>query len=140
MFLGSLIYGRFGERISHYKIIFASLITSGVILVIFSISLQNYPYFFLAAVLSLLLGVFVAPMMIASNTIVHDASDNAMMGKTFSSLEILMHLGFFIFMFVSSSLAEKFSSATVLVAVGVLFAIVGIYSLIWHRNIAWLTK
>jgi hypothetical protein len=71
---------------------------------------------------------------------VHDASDGAMMGKTFSSLEIMMHLGFIIFMFVSSSLAEAFSSEGVLISVGALFAFVGIGSLVWFRKAPWFLR
>lgn len=138
LFLSSLIYGRFGQRISHYKMIFSSLILSGIMLVIFTLGIQRYPYFLIAAALSLLLGFFVSPIIIASNTIVHKASDNTMMGKTFSSLEIAIHLGFLIFMFVSSLLAERFSAVAVLVVIGIIFAIVGLINLICQRKISWL--
>lgn len=138
LFIGSLVYGRFGTRISHYKIIFASLVLSGIILAVFALVLPYYPYFLIADTLSFILGFFVAPIIIASNTIVHNKSDNTMMGKTFSSLEIAMHLGFFIFMFVSSLLAEVFSCAHVLVSIGIIFAIVGLINLISQRKIPWL--
>ncbi len=138
LFLGSLLYGKFGQRLSHYKIIFSSLILSGLILVIFALTIQRYPYFFAAAALSLLLGILVAPIMIASNTIIHNVSDNEMMGKIFSSMEIVMHLGFLLFMFISSLLAEKFSHLYILVAVGILIILVGIVNFIWQRKIPWL--
>ena len=138
LFLGSLIYGRFGQRLSHYKIIFFSLVLSGIMLVVFALTIQRYPYFLIAAALSFALGFLIAPIIIASNTIVHKASDNAMMGKTFSSLEIAMHLGFLLFMFVSSGLAEKLSPALVLVIIGVIFSIVGLINLICQRKISWL--
>ena len=138
LFLGSLVYGRFGQRLSHYEMIFSSLIVSGIILILFAIILERYPYFLIAATLSLALGLFVSPIIIASNTIVHQASDNAMMGKTFSSLEILMHLGFFLFMFISSLLAEKFSPLPVLVTVGIVFSLIGVVNLIFHQRIPWL--
>ncbi len=138
LFLGSVIYGRFGARLSHYKTIFASLVLSGIMLVIFALGIERYPYFLIAAALSFLLGLFVAPIMVASNTIVHKASDASMMGKTFSSIEIAIHLGFLIFMFVSSFLAEKLSSVIVLVAIGIIFSIVGMVNLICQRKISWL--
>lgn len=138
LFIGSLIYGRFGQRLSHYKIIFFSLVLSGIMLIVFALAIQQYPYFLIAAALSFALGIFISPIMIASNTIVHKASDNAMMGKTFSSLEIAMHLGFLLFMFVSSMLAERFSSVSVLVSIGVIFSIVGLINLICQRKISWL--
>ncbi len=138
LFLGSIIYGKFGQRLSHYKTIFASLVLSGIMLVVFALTIHRYPYFMAAAALSFALGLLVAPIMIASNTIIHNTSDNAMMGKIFSSLEIVMHLGFLLFMFISSLLAERFSNILILVIVGILFSILGVINLICHRKIAWL--
>ncbi|MBM3246686.1 MAG: MFS transporter [Candidatus Omnitrophica bacterium] len=138
LFLGSVIYGRFGQRLSHHKIIFSSLVFSGIMLVVFALTIARYPYFFVAAALSFILGIMVSPIMIASNTIVHNTSDNAMMGKIFSSLEIVMHLGFLLFMFISSLLAERFSHLLILIVVGVLFSILGLVNFIYHRKVPWL--
>jgi MFS family permease len=138
LFLGSLFYGRFGQRFSHYKIIFVSLVFSGIMLVAFAITIERYPNFTTAAMLSCLLGFMVSPIMIASNTIIHKVSDNEMMGKIFSSLEIVMHLAFLIFMFISSLLAEKFSHVSILIIAGVFLGILGLFNLIYHRKIPWL--
>ncbi|MDD5116853.1 MAG: MFS transporter [Candidatus Omnitrophica bacterium] len=139
LFLGSLIYGKFGQRVSHYKIIFSSLVLSGIMLVIFALGIYHYPNFMLAALLSLCLGLIIAPIMIASNTIIHNVSDNVMMGKIFSSLEIVMHLGFLMFMFISSILAERFSHLLILVIVGGLLGILGLVNLFFNRKAAWLS-
>ncbi len=138
LFFGSLIYGRFGQRLSHYKIIFASLITSGIMLFVFARALHLYPYFSVAAVLACGLGVAVAPIMIASNTIVHNASDDQMRGKIFSSLEIVMHLGFLVFMLLSSVLAERFSHVLILSIVGIFVSVLGVVNSICYRKIPWL--
>jgi len=138
LFLGSLIYGRFGQRLSHYKTIFSSLVLSGIMLIVFALTIQHYPYFLIAAILSFLLGLLVSPIMIASNTIIHNVSDNEMRGKIFSSLEIVMHLGFLLFMFISGLLAERFSHTLILVVVGCLFSVLGIINFIYHREIPWL--
>ncbi len=138
LFLGSLIYGKFGQRVSHYKIIFVCLVASGIMLVIFALGIYYYPYFIIAASLALSLGLIIAPIMIASNTIIHKVSDNEMLGKIFSSLEIVMHLGFLSFMFISSVLAEKFSHVSILVSVGCLLSLLGLVSLIFDRKVAWL--
>jgi len=138
LFVGSLIYGRFGQRISHYKTIFVSLVLSGIMLVIFALAIHRYPYFLIAALLSFLLGFLISPIMIATNTIIHNTSDNAMRGKIFSSLEIVMHLGFLLFMFASSILAEKISCVLILIVVGCIFSILGVVNLIYHRKIPWL--
>ena len=137
LFLGSLVYGKFGQRFSHYKIIFVSLVLSGIMLVVFAFTIHRYPYFMIAAMLSLSFGLVISPIMIASNTIIHNVSDNVMMGKIFSSLEIVMHLGFLLFMFISSLLAERISHLSILVSVGCLFAVLGVVNLIYHRKIPW---
>ena len=138
LFLGSLVYGKFGQRISHYKIIFVSLVLSGIMLGIFALGIYYYPNLILAEFLALFLGLIIAPIMIASNTIIHNVSDNEMLGKIFSSLEIIMHLGFLLFMFVSSILAERFSHLLILVVVGVLLSLLGLVSLFLNRKVAWL--
>ena len=138
LFLGSLIYGRFGQRLSHYKIIFVSLFLNGIMLVVFALTIHYYSYFLIAALLAFLLGLLVSPIMIASNTIIHNASNNEMRGKIFSSMEIVMHLGFLLFMFISGLLAERFSHTLILVIVGCLFSVLGIINFIYHRKMPWL--
>jgi MFS family permease len=107
-------------------------------LVVFAITLERHPYFLIAALLSFLLGILISPITIASNTIIHNVSANDMMGKIFSSMEIVMHLGFLLFMFLSSILAEKFSHILILIIVGCVFSLLGIINLIYHRRIPWL--
>jgi MFS family permease len=104
LFLGSLLYGKFGQRISHYKAIFISLILSGIFLSFFGLSLSFRPSFYLAGLLTFILGLVVSPIMIVSYTLIHKISQDSMMGKTFSSLEMVMHLAFILFMFISSFL------------------------------------
>jgi len=138
LFAGSLIYGRFGQRISHYKMIFTSLIFSGAMLIIFALGIQRYPHLMVAEALTFIFGIVISPVMIASNTIIHRVSDNSMMGKVFSSLEIVMHLGFLLFMFLSSFLAERFSHLIILIVVGCVVCALGAVNLIINRKIAWL--
>jgi len=140
LFLGSLVYGRFGQRLSYYKTIFTSLILTGAMIICFALGLNRYPYFIPAAVLSLGLGFVASPILIASNTIIHKSSDNQMRGKIFSSLEIVMHLGFLLFMYISSILAERFSHVSMLITIGCIFCILGAISLAWQRKIPWLDK
>lgn len=138
LFSGSMLYGRFGQKLSHYKTIFSSLVFSGIMLVVFALVISRHPSFSIAALLSLILGILISPIMIASNTIIHNVSSNDMMGKIFSSLEIIMHLGFLLFMFISSVLAERIPEALILVIVGIVFSILGVINLIYHRKIPWL--
>lgn len=137
LFIGTLVYGRFGQRFSHYKIIFVSLTSSGIMLIVFALGIHRYPFFLPAAGLSFALGFVVAPILIASNTIIHNSSENEMRGKIFSSLEIVMHLGFLLFMFISSRLAERFSHVLILVVIGCVFCVLGIAHLLFYRKIQW---
>jgi len=138
LFLGTLIYGRFGQKLSHYRTIFTSLFLTGIIIAASAVCLVKYPYFIVAAVFAFALGMLFSPIMIAANTIIHKVSDNVMMGKIFSSLEIVMHLGFLCFMFISSVLAEKFPQQNILVIVGMSVSCLGVVSFIYHRKIQWL--
>ena len=138
LFSGSILYGRFGSRISPYKMIFSSLIVSGIMLIFFASGIQRYPCFLTAGILAFVFGITVAPIMIASNTIVHNVSENHMHGKIFSSMEIVMHLGFLIFMFISSMLAEIFTPASILISVGGIVIALGVLTLALHNKIVWL--
>jgi hypothetical protein len=53
-----------------------------------------------------------------------------MLGKIFSSLEIVMHLAFLIFMFLSSILADRISPSYILISVGITVGILGAASLL----------
>ena len=139
LFLGSLLYGRFGQRLSHFKTIFFSLIISGLILAIFVLSLTYYPNLLLAASLAFILGLSVSPIIITCNTLIHNSSHDQMRGRVFSSLEILMHFSFVLFMFLSSFLAEWVPSNTILIIVACLFICLGLVNLIFHRKIPWLS-
>jgi len=138
LFSGTLVYGRFGHRLNQYKTIFAALFSTGVIIVVFASTLGRYPSFALAAILSFALGFLFSPVMIAANTIIHRVSDNAMMGKIFSSLEIVMHLGFLLFMFISGLLAERFPQGHILTVTGVLVSLLGVITFVFQRKISWL--
>ncbi|MCM8770826.1 MAG: MFS transporter [Candidatus Omnitrophica bacterium] len=139
LFLGSLIYGRFGGKFSQYKTIFSSLIAGGLMLIIFALGLRYNPNFIFAAILAFLFGLSVSPIMVASNTLIHNISEDKMMGKTFSSLEMVIHLGFLLFMFISSFLTEQVSKVLVLIIVGMFFSLLGLLNLIFHRKIPWLS-
>ena len=134
LFIGTLAYGRFGQRFSHYKTIFVSLFLTGIVVSGFSFTVAYYPYFNLAACFSFALGFLFSPILIAANTIIHKVSDKEMMGKVFNVLEMVMHLGFLVFMFISSVLAERFPQQYILFFVGVYISVLGIVSFIFNRR------
>ncbi len=134
LFIGALLYGRWGKKVLWSRMIFLSLIAGGVMVVIFAVMVVKFASIPLAAGLAFFLGVVIGPIFIASNTIVHVASDEAMRGKVFSSLEIVIHFAFLASMLVSSWLAERLDPFWILVSVGVLFTVVGIAGMVRYRH------
>jgi hypothetical protein len=55
---------------------------------------------------------------------------NEMRGRIFSSLEIIMHAGFILFMLFASLTAERIGRDWVLIVIGILFSIIGLIKLI----------
>ena len=134
LFLGSIMYGRFGSKFSKRKVINFGLFTAGLVIVMFTVCLKLMPSFLIAAILSTVLGIFSAPIIVSSNTLLHEVMHEDMRGRIFSSLEIIMHAGFLLFMFLSSVTAEKIGRDWVLVTIGALFSVIGLIKLIRLRG------
>ena len=134
LFFGSLVYGKFGSKFSKRKVINFGLLTTGLIIVLFTICLKLMPSFFIAGVLSVALVIFSAPLIVSCNTLLHEVMHDEMRGRIFSSLEIIMHIGFLLFMFLASITAEKIGRDWVLVTIGILFSIIGLVKLIRLRK------
>ena len=134
LFLGSIMYGRFGSKFSKRKVINFGLFTAGLVIVMFTVCLKLMPSFLIAAILSTVLGIFSAPIIVSSNTLLHEVMHEDMRGRIFSSLEIIMHAGFLLFMFLSSVTAEKIGRDLVLVTIGALFSVIGLIKLIRLRG------
>jgi MFS family permease len=134
LLLGSVFYGKFCQRFSHYRMIFASLFGSGILLFVFVLVMRAHPNMLIAAAFSAGIGFLVAPVISLPNTIIHSVSDTAMMGKVFSSLEIVMHIGFFIFMVISSFLAALFSPGIILMGIGIVFTLMSLVRFVGARN------
>lgn len=125
LFLGTLGYGRFGQKVSGFKAIFASIMLAGMILSVFVLAVLSIPNFLLALALAFVLGLAVSPVMAVSNTMVGQLTDSSMRGKVFSSLEIVVHLAFLLSMLVSALLSDKIGAVKILLTVGALLFITG---------------
>ena len=134
LFLGSIIYGKFGSKFSKRKVINFGLLTTGLTIVLFTVCLKFMPSFFIASLLSIVLGTFSAPIIVSSNTLLHEVIHDEMRGRIFSSLEIVMHVGFLLFMFLASIAAEKIGGDWVLITTGILFSTIGLIKLIRLGN------
>lgn len=130
LFFGSLIYGRFGQRLSRMKVIFISLAASGVVLSAFTVFLKLFSSSLLVGALSFILGLTLSPIIISSQTLIHEVAREKMRGRIFGLLEIIAHLAFLLFMFLSSFLAERIGGFWILLFVGVTLTIVGLGTLL----------
>jgi len=130
LFLGTVLYGRFGKNAGWYRTIFVCLIAGGAMMMLFVAGVLMWPNVWLAFFLTLALGIVIGPVFIASNTIIHKVADEQMRGKVFSSLEIVIHLAFMLSMLLSSWLAEMFSPSAILGAVAVIFSGIGLVGLL----------
>ncbi|MCA9400588.1 MAG: MFS transporter [Candidatus Omnitrophica bacterium] len=130
LFLGVLLYSKWGKHIKAFQAIFFCLMLGGLMLVIFTLVIQLYASRPLAMGLAFFWGVTIAPIFIAINTIVHKFSDETMHGKTFSALEIIIHATFLLAMFITAGLSKILSEYLILLTVGVIITLVGALGLL----------
>ena len=130
LLLGSLIYGRFGGRFCKRKAINLGLCFTGLAIVLFAVGLKLWPYFSIAAVLSMLIGIFASPIVVSSSTLLHEVMAEKMRGRVFSLIDIIMHIAFLLFMVFVSLIAEWIRRELVLVIVGTVFSTIGFVKLV----------
>ena len=97
---------------------------------LFAAMVQGTHNRWLAMGLAFVVGIVIGPVVIASNTVVHEVCASAMSGKVFSALEFVMHLAFLSAMLISAYAAEYISHGWILMAVGVIFLCVGLLGLL----------
>ncbi|MBI3008303.1 MAG: hypothetical protein HYY56_02115, partial [Candidatus Omnitrophica bacterium] len=138
LFLGSVLYGRFGEMLPKFKVIFSGFTMSGILVVLFSLLIRASGSLALALVLAAVLGLVSSPIVVSSNTMLHEIMPNKIRGRIFSSLEMIIHIAFLVFMLLTSFLAEFISKASILVFSGIFFAVCGVGGMVITKKM--LTK
>jgi MFS transporter, DHA3 family, macrolide efflux protein len=123
LFVGAVVYGKLGEGLARIKAILFSLLLGGIFLLQFLVLIHIFANFTLAAIIALFFGAAISPIIISSNTIVHELMPEEAYGRVFSSLEAIMHLAYLIFMFISAILAEIIGSFNILLIVGAVFIV-----------------
>jgi len=134
LFVGTILFAKFGQKIDKRKAILASFIVSGLFLALFAIFVKRYPNLLVAGLFSGLLGVAIGPVMMSTNTLTHETIPEDVRGRIFSSLEAVIHLAFLLFMFIAAYAAKVVDRFWILVAVGVLFAASGLAGLLLERR------
>ncbi|MFH0876912.1 MAG: MFS transporter [Candidatus Omnitrophota bacterium] len=125
LFLGSLLYGRFGNRASGLKTVFACILGGGVALSSFVFVVLNISHLFAGLAVACVLGLAISPIMVVANTLVQELTDNSMRGKVFSSLEVVVHLAFLLAMLVSAPLADRIGPSRILLFISFLLVAIG---------------
>jgi len=126
LFLGALAYGRLGHQKQGFKIIFACVSAGGVVLFCFVSAVAKYPNLLLAIALAFILGLVISPIMVISQTLVHQLTDSSMRGRLFSSLEIIVHFAFLLSMLIAAPLADHIGPVTILMLVSFLLMAMGL--------------
>lgn len=134
LFLGTLAYGRFSYKASGFKTVFACILLAGMVLFSFVFAVLKIPNILIALMLAFILGLVVSPVMVISNTMVQQFTDNSMRGKVFSSLEIVVHLAFLLAMLISASLADHIGSVEILLTVSSLLFLIGLIGLLGRND------
>ena len=130
LFAGAVLYGRYGQKRALFKTVFICLSCGGLMLMVFSLAIRQTQSLFVGGMLSFLLGLIVGPVIIATNTIIHQVTENEMRGKVFSGLEIVIHFAFLSTMLISSKLSEYVDRFWILVGVGCILSVSGFVGLL----------
>lgn len=117
-FISAVLYGRFGQGIKKEAMILLGLCLAGLFIIAFALTAYFVSYFLLSAAAMFLIGMAVGPIIVSLNTMVHESIPQAKRGRTFSSLEAVIHLAFLVFMFVAALFAEKIGKLWVLTLCG----------------------
>jgi DHA3 family macrolide efflux protein-like MFS transporter len=130
LFLGTVLYGRFGQKAPKKKAVFAGFIASGVFVTLFAVLVDRHPNLLTAGLISGLLGVSASPIMVSANTLTHETIPGDARGRIFSSLEVVIHLGFLIAMFAAAYAAKYVERAWIIIFAGFAFYVCGAAGLI----------
>ena len=133
LFLGTLTYGRMGHKFSKRKAIYLSFFGSGVFICIFAVSLRQWACFFTAGISTFLLGICIAPIIVATHTMIHEAVQSDVRGRIFSCIEAVIHMGFLVCMFITARLAETLDRGWILMIPGAVFIIFGAFGVLTKK-------
>jgi len=130
LFLGYIFYGRFGQRLDKRKVILLSFFASGALIMLFSASVKYNPNILATGFIAALLGAAISPIAVSTNTLTHEVIPEEARGRIFSSLEVVIHLAFLLFMFLAAYAANYMDRFWILVSVGAILSACGLAGLV----------
>ena len=125
LFLGTMFYGKFGQKVPRRKVVFCSFIASGILVTAFVLAVEKYPNLLTAGFIAALIGAAASPIMVSANTLTHESIPEELRGRVFSSLEVVIHLGFIIAMFLAAYAAKYIGRSWVIIIAGAFFYLCG---------------
>ncbi len=134
LLLGTLLYGRLGQKMEKQNTILLSFIGTGISVVLFAFFVRRYPNILVSGMLAGLMGMAASPIMISVNTMTHETMPEEARGRTFSSLEAVIHLAFLVFMFLAAYAAKYIERFWILIVVGIIFVLCGFIGIVLKRN------
>ncbi len=134
LLLGSIIYGKWGQRVHWVKTIFLCLFLGGLVLSSFAVLVYSRPNMLLAGSLALGLGIMMGPIFIVANTVAHKVSVQSMQGKVFTAIEIVTHFAFLISMLGSSIVSRHVAQVWILAFIGGIFTLVGLWGWLKYKR------
>lgn len=136
LFIGTVIFGKAGQKWSKVKTMFFCFILSGLFIALFSIYSSDDPVFMISGALLMCLGIVVAPIFTCTQTLIHLLVPDEVRGRIFSSMEAVMHLAFLVMMFLTAILAKYVSNLTILLSCALVFAFLGLCGVIFYKETA----
>lgn len=134
LLLGTLLYGKLGQKTEKPRVILLSFVATGISVTLFAFFVRQYPNILVSGLLAAFMGMAASPIMISLNTMTHETMPEEARGRTFSSLEAVMHLAFLAFMFLAAYAAKYIERFWILIAVGFLFVLCGFIGIILRKN------
>lgn len=129
LFFGSILYGRLGHFISKNKMTGISFIASGLSIVVFVLAAKITRSVPISGVFAVILGLSGSPIVISSNTLIHEAIPHDARGRVFSSVEAVIHVAFLVCMLLAAKAADLITRFGVLIGCGGFFVLFGLIGL-----------
>jgi DHA3 family macrolide efflux protein-like MFS transporter len=134
LLLGTLLYGKLGQGMEKAHTVLLSFIATGISVILFTLFVRRYPNILVSGLFAWLIGMAASPIMVSVNTMTHETMPEEARGRTFSSLEAIIHLAFLVFMFLAAYTAKYVERFWILTAVGALFVICGFIGITLKKN------
>jgi sugar phosphate permease len=128
--VSSMSYGIIGHRISKRMTILISFIVLGIV----AILIPLFNSFYVLLPLAFIAGLFLSPVFIAQDTILHEIVPEAIRGRIFSTREWLLNLSFGVTCLIVGQLTSFFSKQHLLYVAGILVIITSVILLFLIRR------